>query len=379
MPFSLNAQATTSEITDAVNYLLSNFGSNVVVDSTSGIVAGPTGLIGYYYKYLSVKYADSYDGSVGFSNSPTNKAYYGLRNSNSSVESTNPDDYIWTKATGGFGTTKFLWYATSGGRQISIVVATTAPAVYYVQDSGSAIDLDVITFTSTLQTTTQAIYQWTSSSTPPTRPSTTSTYTWATNSFTPPSGWSSSVPGGGTPGQYLWAIFIPLSVNSNVTTSTLDWTNTSYAIVEVGYNGVTGPTGVTGTTGPTGTPANQNATVYLYQWANTTPGNPNGSSTFTWSTGLNSGYTGTNGWLTYIPTNPGTPNTYLWQASKGVTDVATATTTTVSWTSGFAVTSISQNGASGTTGPTGPTGNKSATASVYQWALSTPTISGTST
>ena len=376
MPFSLNAQATTSEITDAVNYLLSNFGSNVVVDSTSGVVAGPTGLIGYYYKYLSVKYADSYDGSVGFSNSPTNKGYYGLRNSNSSVESTNPEDYIWTKATGGFGTTKFLWYATSGGRQISIVIATTAPAVYYLQDSGSAIDLDVITFTSTLQTTTQAIYQWTSSSTAPTRPSTTSTYTWATNSFTPPSGWSNSVPSGGLPGQYLWAIFIPLSVNSNVTTSTLDWTNTSYAIVLVGTNGTTGPTGITG---PTGTPANQNATVYLYQWSNTTPGNPNGSSTFTWSTGINSGYTGTNGWLTYIPTNPGTPNTYLWQASKGVTDVATATTTTVSWTSGFAVTSISQNGASGTTGPTGPTGNKSATASVYQWALSTPTISGTST
>jgi len=195
----------------------------------------------------------------------------------------------------------------------------------------------------------------------------------------------------------------------------LDWTNSSYPIVLVGTNGTTGPTGTTGTTGstgPTGTPANQNATVYLYQWSNTTPGNPNGSSTFTWSTGINSGYTGTNGWLTYIPTNPGTPNTYLWQASKGVTDVATATTTTVSWTSGFAVTSISQNGASGTTGPTGPqgntgssgptgntgssgptgntgssgptgptgpTGNKSATASVYQWALSTPTISGTST
>jgi hypothetical protein len=385
MPFSLNAQATTSEITDAVNYLLSNFGSNVVVDSTSGIVAGPTGLIGYYYKYLSIKYADSYDGSVGFSNSPTNKAYYGLRNSNSSVESTNPDDYIWTKATGGFGTTKFLWYATSGGRQISIVVATTAPAVYYVQDNGSAIDLDVITFTSTLQTTTQAIYQWTNSSTAPTRPSTFSTYTWATNSFIAPTGWYSSIPGGSTPGQYLWAIFISLSVNSNVTTSTLDWTNSSYPIVLVGTNGTTGPTGTTGTTGstgPTGTPANQNATVYLYQWSNTTPGNPNGSSTFTWSTGLNSAYTGTNGWLTYIPTNPGTPNTYLWQASKGISDVATATTTTVNWSSGFAVTSISQNGSSGTTGPTGPSGsspNKTANASVYQWALSTPTISGTST
>jgi len=145
MPFSLPGDPSQTEISDAINYLLNNFGSNVSVDVNTGIVAGPVGGIGYLYKYLDIKYATSYDGSVGFSNSPTNATYYGARNNNSSVESSNPTDYIWTQVTGGFGTTKFLFYQTTGGRQINIVVATTAPSASYVQDSGSAIDLDVVT------------------------------------------------------------------------------------------------------------------------------------------------------------------------------------------------------------------------------------------
>ena len=48
---------------------------------------------------MAVKYADSYDGSVGFSDSPTGKSYYGLRNSDTSAESTNPADYVWYQAT----------------------------------------------------------------------------------------------------------------------------------------------------------------------------------------------------------------------------------------------------------------------------------------
>jgi len=379
MPFSLNSDATIQEVTDAVNYLLSNFGSNVVVDTVTGVVAGPTGAFAYYYKYIAVKYADSYDGSVGFSDSPTNKGYYGIRNTNSNVESTNPEDYIWTKVTGGFGTTNFLWYITYGGRQIAFQISPTAPSVYYVQDPGTAIDLDAITATTTLQTAITSIYQWTSSSTPPTRPTTTTTYTWATNSYTAPSGWSTLVPGGSTPGQYLWTIAIPLSVNANVLTSTLDWTNTTYPIVSLAYNGVTGPTGGTGSTGPTGpsgTPATLNATVNLYQWANSTPGNPSGTTTYTWATGANSSYTGGNGWLTYIPTNPATPNTYLWEASIAITAPAGTATTTVNWSSGYAIASISQNGAQGTPGTNG---QQSGTAIVYQWASTIPTITGSST
>ena len=248
MPFSLTGNPSPTDISDAINYLLNNFGSNVSIDVNTGIVAGPSGGIGYLYKYLFIKYATSFDGSVGFSNSPTGATYYGSRNNNSSVESTNPADYIWTAVTGGFGTTKFIWYATSGGRQINVVASATSPGTSYLVDPGTAIDLDVVTGTNALMAALPAIYQWTSGSAPA-RPTTTSTYTWSTASFTPPSGWYSSIPSDTTPGDTLWAIYIPLVVLANTTTSTLDWTNTSYAIVQIAKNGSTGSPGSTGATG----------------------------------------------------------------------------------------------------------------------------------
>jgi hypothetical protein len=63
----------------------------------------------------------------------------------------------------------------------------------------------------------------------------------------------------------------------------------------------------------------------------------------------------------------------LWVASKEITDVATATTTTVSWSSGFFVYIASENGSDGADGV------KTAEAIVYQWAVTIPTISGSST
>ena len=253
MPFALTNDPSQSEISEAINYLLANFGSNLVADNTTGIISGPSGvLIAYLYQYLAVKYADSFDGSVNFSNSPTNRQYYGLRNTNSSVESTDFADYIWYKATGGFGTTKFLFYQTSGGRQINFYVGTTAPDPSYVQESGPAIDLDVVTTVVAVTSYNSAmpsIYQWTSSSTPPARPSTTSTYTWATGAYTAPSGWSTTQPVNTTPGSYLWAITIPLVVLSTTVTSTLNWTNTSYAIYVAGSNGATGSAGTAGANG----------------------------------------------------------------------------------------------------------------------------------
>lgn len=146
MPFALDGNPTPSEISDAVNYLLANNTGNMSADPTTGQITGPTGVVvAYLYKYLSVKYADSFDGSLNFSNSPTNREYYGVWNNDSSGESLNPADYIWHKVAGGFSTTKFLFYQTTGGRQIDFVVATTSPSSYYVQDSGTAIDLDIVT------------------------------------------------------------------------------------------------------------------------------------------------------------------------------------------------------------------------------------------
>jgi hypothetical protein len=109
-----------------------NNSTGQIIDIGSGIV------IGYLYKYMHVKYADSNTG-LNISDSPTNKGYFGLYNTNSSTESLNPADYTWYIATGGFGTTKFLFYVTNGGRQFQFQVNTASPSFQWVQDTGSAI------------------------------------------------------------------------------------------------------------------------------------------------------------------------------------------------------------------------------------------------
>ena len=145
MPFFLDGNPTPSELSEAVNYLLSNFTQSVEADPATGQVSGPTGAVtGYLYKYISVKYADSFDGTVNFSNTPTGRLYYGIRNSDDSTESTNPTDYLWTLVAGGFGSTKYLYYITTGGRQIQFAVATSTPNTGWVIDPNTAIDLDVI-------------------------------------------------------------------------------------------------------------------------------------------------------------------------------------------------------------------------------------------
>ena len=284
MPFALVNNPSQSDISEAINYLLANFGPNLAADPDNGQISGPSGvIIAYLYKYIAVKYADSFDGSVNFSNSPTGRLYYGLRNSNDSVESTNPSDYIWYQAAGGFGSTKFLFYQTSGGRQINFFVGTAAPDSTYLQESGSSIDLDVVTTTTAYNTAAPSIYQWTATSTPPARPTTTSTYTWATGAYTAPSGWSTTPPSNTTAGSYLWAITIPLIVSANTVTSTLDWTNTAYAIYAFSSNGATGGAGSNGlsaitayqqlsqSASPPSTPANTTGPTAPSGWSLTAP------------------------------------------------------------------------------------------------------------
>lgn len=149
MPFFLDGNPTPGEISEAVNYVLANLNDTVVANQGTGQVVGPSGEVtGYLYKYISIKYADSFDGTLNFSNTPTNRFYYGIRNSNSTVESTNPSDYVWNTVTGGFGTTKFLYYITTGGRTIQFAVATAVPNTGWFIDPGTAIDLDFTTASS---------------------------------------------------------------------------------------------------------------------------------------------------------------------------------------------------------------------------------------
>ena len=138
-----------------------------------------------------------------------------------------------------------------------------------------------------------------------------------------------------------------------------------------------------GATGTPGTDGTKSATAYLYQWSPSVPTNPSGQSTYNWTTNLNTVYTGGGGWTLTIPANPGTPNIYLWQAAKPVSDVASASTTIVSWASGYSISSTSQNGADGTNGTNGTNGInglQTATPTVFQWAATIPAAPiGTST
>jgi len=149
MAFFLDKNASREELTDAVNYLLANFIESKNININSGeITAQTTGISGYLYRYLSIKYADSWDGQVNFSNSPTNRLYYGVYNSDAIIEPTDFTKYLWTKVVGGFGTTKFVWYHVTGGRQIQILVDTARPFANYFPDAGLAIDLDLLTVAS---------------------------------------------------------------------------------------------------------------------------------------------------------------------------------------------------------------------------------------
>jgi hypothetical protein len=138
-----------------------------------------------------------------------------------------------------------------------------------------------------------------------------------------------------------------------------------------------------GAVGPSGTDGNQSATPTLYQWSTATPSNPSGQSTYTWSTATNGSYTGGGGWTTTIPANPGVPLIQLWTATKPIVAVVGTATSTVSWTSGYTIASITlngQNGANGTNGTNGLNGLQVARPTVYQWAITLPAgPTGTST
>lgn len=321
MPFALDSQPELSELSEAINYLLGNFGANIAADPNTGQITGPTGtIIAYLYKYLAVKYADSADGLVNFSDLPTNRQYYGLRNTNDSVESTNPADYIWTRVAGGFGTTKFLWYQTGGGRQVDFAVDTTAPNSYFIEAPTSAIDLDVVTGNSGKMYAIPTIYIWTTTSTPPARPTTTSTYTWATATISPvPAGWSASVPTAPSGAMYLWQLAVPLIESVNVTTSTVDWTNTSYAITAIAANGPTGPRTSTG--------------YIYYQLASTTAPSTPTASGFNFVTGQFSSLTPN--WSTSFNAPAATDTTKFWAVYYSVSETTFGGVQTVTITSPF--------------------------------------------
>jgi len=411
MPFLLDSDPSTSEVSDAVNYLLSNFNTTISSNAVTGEVKGPTGaIIGYLYKYMAIKYADSFDGSVGFSDSPTNKAYFGIRNTNSSTESTNPTDYIWNKVTGGFGTTKYLYYITTGGRQIQFSVATTAPDGGWLVDPAASIDLDVITSTSIISFSayfSPSVYQVPRTGSTPTPVFTSITpAVYATNKGVIVQFSNGQTDSDSTFVNNTWRI------GASSTTGNAD---IMYTNITIGYPSVSSdhalwpnPTAMSaspaymavpiryktsagvviqsvvistqflfsdpGATGPAGTSGTKSITVSAFQWATSYPGVPTQAFTYTWSGGSISAFP--TGWTSAASTAPATGYT-LYQLNLVITDTATATTTATNW-SGGSIGSIGYR-QDGSIGPQGDGARlaytKSTIASPYGTATSTGSTS----
>ena len=257
----------TGQMMDALNYALSNLGqsttltgNSVSINTTTGEISQGTNLLSYYYKYLYIAYANTADGSSGFSTTVrTNKLYFGVLNNNSTSPGTinNPSSYQWTEvAGGGFGTTYALYYTTIGGRQIGFIVDTALPGSGYVQapTSPTGIDLDFVTQVAALPIVVMTAYQRANSL--PATP-TGGTYDFGNLIFTAPATWSNSIPSGNA-GFYSSQNTFKATTTGNITVGPSGPWTTAVLTGQVGANGVS------------------TYTYPIYQSANATPATPTG-------------------------------------------------------------------------------------------------------
>lgn len=199
--FPFGADEDKASIVAGLNYLLANQAqqSGLIADNATGQIIDPVTrtTVQYLYEYINVRYADSSDGTLNFSTSPTNRTWYGLRNTSTATGSSNPADYVWYETANGFGIYSFLFYLTNGGRQIQWVVNDAAPNNSWVQVlDNTPIDLDIVTTATTQSIVTLNIYI--RSATTPPIPSG-GVYDFSSLVLTPPVGWSASIPSGTNP------------------------------------------------------------------------------------------------------------------------------------------------------------------------------------
>lgn len=210
------------------------------------------------------------------------------------------------------------------------------------------------------QSATVYLYQRSASATPPAGITASLTYTFATGALSVDSGslgaWAGDVPASG--GAWLWRVqALAAGTEAAAPLAPGDW----------GAPALLAQDGAAGA---------KTATVHLYQWSTAAPGAPSGTSIYTWASGEHGSYGGAAGWATAVPANPGTPGIRLWVAALAISAAAGAAATTVTWSAAASVYAASANGADGSPGAPGA---KFATATLYRWALSVPTIAGSNT
>lgn len=178
------------------------------------------------------------------------------------------------------------------------------------------------------------VYLYQFSTVQPSNPNGTSTFNWATgvnDTYTGGNGWTTTLPSNpGTPLIQLWIAQKTIATTATTGTQSIDWT-TGVQVYAASQNGASGY---------------QTAQPTVYKWDVSIPAGPTGTSTFTWSSGT---FTPTpSGWTLTPATSPGAGFT-LYQASVNLIALATATTSSVNWTTAI-VSAIGYSGANGANG-----------------------------
>jgi carbonic anhydrase/acetyltransferase-like protein (isoleucine patch superfamily) len=282
--FAISTSDPYSEVVSSLNYVLANLGqgtgtgtdANVLVANVqTGEITSNSTVVSYLYQYMDVKYANSSTGGSGFSSNCTLANYFGLRNTANTTISSNPADYVWYQVTGGFGTTKNLWYNTYGGRQVSFFAGNAAPAPNYIPTVDDVpINLDVITGTAANQIINVNAYF--ASNTAPATPSG-GFYDFATVTLTPPTGWSANIPTVGNTAIYISSDVFQGNATANVGPSR-PWTTPAAFITP--FNANAGPPGSRGfvpmgyvltSSDPTGYTSSQFTTAFSESRSNPSP------------------------------------------------------------------------------------------------------------
>lgn len=381
-----------SQLIEATNYLLSNLGQStgngggnvgnaVTINTQTGVIGQGGVVIGYYYQWLNIAYANSSDGGSGFSTSRFNGAlYYGVYNNaaNPAPNLTNPANYQWQAITGGLGTTKNVYYSTLGGRQISFIIATANPGTGYVQVSnGVPIDLDFVTSTTTLPIViATAYYNAANANIAPSTP-TGGTYDFGNLVFTPPAGWANSIPANNVAFFSSQNTFEATGNGIGTVGPSFPWT-TPVLTGKLGQDGTNGTNGANGTNGLNG------VSTYFYNVflsANVAPPTPTGGF-YNFGTGVG---TPPAGWSNQATSPLGDP---IWAVSATVSSNVPTANISIgnSWSPTFQYTGA--GGAPGQRGfipmayvltPTNPTLANSATLSQWFNANTSGTPPGSNT
>ena len=249
--------------------------------------------------YLHIAYANSADGSSGFSTSDsTNKLYIGQYTDYTQSDSTDPSKYAWTKIKGDPGQDGADGQDGKDG----------APGKDGAdgKDGTDGIGIKSIT----------------------------EYYAVSSSNTTAPTSWSTSVPTMTTTNRYLWN-YEKFTYSNNTTSE-----SAKRVIGVYGNTGATGTPGKDGTNGKDGAAGNGIKSIVNYYLA---------------STAASGVTTGTSGWTT-TPQSTTTSKKYLWDYEKITYTNGTVVNTTpcIIGTHG----ATGPQGAKGDTGATGPTGPK---------------------